>query len=223
MANNSNSSNTPKGSEFSAEQPELAQARISALVASLGEPAHIDEDPEDPNGVRIYAFPRNFIEEGDHDAEDDDGYVLVTTGMSDQLMEPPEDFEGEESLAIELIWYVRDLNPEYFANLRWLAKFPFIDGTWLGFGHTIPMPWAPLTFCEFKTFLLLPPIVGTDAELFGGLERAGHPIETFVVHVISDAEYGLIQGDEGGLDEFFDLLDDSDYPLIFDPARASIV
>lgn len=200
----------------------LAEKRLEAMVEALGEPEHIDRDTDTHKQIDIYAFGRNFVEECDSDAEDDEGFVLVTSGMSDQLMSLPEHFDNEDALAIELIWYVRELNSEYFANLRWLAKLPFVDNTWFGMGHTVPMPKPPLSFCPFSTFLLLPPIIHADRYLFEDIEQQGQSVGTLVVHMVSPQEYDLVKKDEG-LDQFLDLLDGNDYPTIFTPSRKSIV
>ena len=194
---------------------------MTALVTELGDADHIDMDPDRVNPIDIYAFGRNFVEECDEEAGNDEGYVLITSGMSDHLMQIPENIEDESS-AIELIWYVRDLNSEYFKNLRWLAKLPRLDGTWLGMGHTVPMPSPPLSFCNFRSFLFLPPIISTDRNVFQELLLNGEPIDTLVVHLISQEEYEVVKTDEG-LDRFLDLLDDNDYPYIFDPKRKSIL
>jgi hypothetical protein len=191
------------------------------MMHALGEPEHIDRDPDPSRTIDIYAFGRNFVEECDSDSENDEGYVLVTSGMSDGLMLMPQGC-NDETPAVELIWYARDLNPEYFSNLRWLAKLPFVDKSWLGFGHTIPMPEPPLSFCPFKTFLLLPPIIRPDRELFEDIEQQGHCIGTLVVHLVSTPEYNLIKS-EDGLDRFLEQLDENDYPTIFDPTRASMI
>ena len=84
------------------------------------------------------------------------------------------------------------------------------------------MQEPPLSFSRFRTFLLLPSIIGTDSELFSHLSHGEHPVATLVVHLLSAQEHALIQT-EDGLNEFLDLLDEHDYPLIFDPDRASIV
>lgn len=201
----------------------LAEERLAAMVEELGEPEHVDRDTDADNKIDVYAFGRNFVEDCDDDAEDDEGYVLVTSGMSDRLMTAPERAETEETLAAELIWYVRDLNPEYIHMLRWLGKLPTIDATWFGSGHRVPMPEPPLSFCGFRTFLLLQPIIRTDRDLFDGLMQQDQPIGTLAVHIISDAEYALINSDEEGLNAFYDLLDENDYPLVLDPDRASYV
>jgi Suppressor of fused protein (SUFU) len=208
-------------SEPSSAPATLAEARLSTMVDELGEPDHVDHDSDADQKIDIYAFGRNFVEDCDDDADDDEGYVLITSGMSDRLMTAPAGAEMEETLATELIWYVRDLNAEYFHMLRWLAKLPTIDATWFGSGHRVPMPTPPLSFCTFRTFLLLQPIVSTDRDLYAGLMQQDQPIGTLVVHLVSDAEYALIKSDDEGLNAFFDLLDDNNYPLVFDPNRLS--
>jgi hypothetical protein len=199
----------------------LHSARLAALVAELGEPDQVDLDSDRGNAIDIYAFGRNFVEDCDEESGDDEGYVLITSGMSDHLMELPTAVE-DEPLAVELVWYVRDQNPEYFKNLRWLAKLPRLDGTWLGMGHTVPMPDPPLSFCDFRSFLFLQPIIRTDREIFQGLKSHGESIGTLVVHLISQNEYEVVKTADG-LDRFLDLLDENDYPLIFDPKRESIL
>ncbi len=198
-----------------------AKARLAAMRSELGDDEYLDKDPSTTHPVDIYAFGRNFIEECDDESDDDEGYQLVTSGMSDRLMHRSPNVDGDESLAAELIWYVRDLNSEYFANLRWLANLPFVDKTWFGHGHTVPMPRPPLSFGKFKTFLLLPSINGTDRQLFDQLALEDHRVRTLVVHLISDAEYRLVRNSDEGLNEFLDLLDENGYPFVLDTKRRS--
>ncbi len=61
----------------------------------------------------------------------DEGYVLLTNGMSEQRMAVPA--QAEAKRGAELTWYVRDATPEISTTLRWLASLPFIDNTWFGF------------------------------------------------------------------------------------------
>ena len=96
------------------------------------------------------------------------------------------------------------------------------DKTWFASGHRVPMPSPPLSPCLFKTFLFLSPIITTDCDVFSEIETGGPRIETLCVHLISDAEYALVKSDDG-LDTFLDMLDDKDYPTIFDPARESLL
>lgn len=198
----------------------LMAAREQAMRATLGDPAFVDRDGDQNHRIDIYGFGRNFVE--DCDAADHEGVVLVTSGMSDRPMRIPAEAEGEASPAAELIWYVREPNREFIGNLRWLAKLADIDKTWFGSGHRVPMPDPPLSFCAFRTFLLLTPIIGTDRELFATVRADGHAVETLCVHLISELEYSLIKR-TNGLRTFFDLLDEGDYPLVFDPRRESML
>ena len=195
--------------------------RLVAMTEELGEPDHIllDDDKDFP--VDVYAFGRDF---GDCDDDDDhdEGYVLVTNGMSDKLMHRHADSEADESLAIELIWYVREVTAEYIHYLRWLAKLPQIDDTWFGSGHTVPMPEAPLVGCPFRTFFFMSPISDTDKYLLSEFQNGEHDLEMLTVNLISPAEYALVKTNDG-LNQFFDLLDEKNYPTIHDPERLSFV
>ena len=119
------------------------------------------------------------------------------------------------------MWYVREPTPEIGTTLRWLASLPFIDDTWFAFGHRVPMPEPPVAGTDFRTFLFLTPIIKPDQRIAEQLSVAGDPVEILTVNLISDREYELIRND--GLDAFLDLLDENDYPPIFDPARKSYV
>ena len=107
------------------------------------------------------------------------------------------------------------------ANLRWLANLPFIDTTWFGFGHHVALPCPPVAGTDFQTFLFLTPIIGPDKQIAEALEIASDPVEILTVNLISHQELGLIKS--RGLDPFLDLLDENDYPPIFDPTRKSYV
>ena len=83
------------------------------------------------------------------------------------------------------------------------------------------MPAPPMPGTDFKTFLFLTPVITPDQRIAEQLSVAGDAIEILTVNLISDREYGLIKN--GGLDAFLDLLDENDYPPIFDPSRKSYV
>src|SRR5262249_11222482 len=157
----------------------------------------------------------------------DEGYVLLTNGMSNRRMNvPPEVRPDQARRRAELIWYVREPTPEICGNLRWLAAFPFIDDTWLGSGHRAPLPrpalaGPALAGSDFRTFLFLTPIIYADQRISQTLAIGGDPVEILTVHLISESEYGLIKRD--GLSPFLKLLDANDYPFVFDPSRRSYV
>ena len=196
-------------------------ARLATMIEEFGEPDHVLLDDDKDFTVDIYAFGRDF---GDCDDDDDhdEGYVLITNGMSDKLMHRRANSEDNESLAVELIWYVREVTADYVHHLRWLAKLPQLDETWFGSGHTVPMPEAPLAGCSFKTFFFMSPVIETDKYLLSEFQNGEHDVEMLTVNLISPAEYALVKTNEG-LNQFFDFLDEKSYPMIHDPARVSFV
>lgn len=192
--------------------------RLSTYIEELGEPEHTFPD-DSGDRIDIHAFGRDFEPCEDRS---DEGYVLLTNGMSDRrMMLPASGLDGDEKSRAELMWYVRAPTPEIVGDLRWLARLPSIDSTWFGFGHRVPMPTPPLQECAFKTFLFLTPVIGPDKRIAEALSTDGEPVEILTVNLISDAEYRLIK--QEGLGSFLDLLDDKNYPPIFNPARPSYV
>lgn len=191
--------------------------RRSVYEEELGEPDQVFADPDaaSPDAIEILAYARDF---SPYEDEEDEGYILLTNGMSERRMTMPQD-AGEAPPRAEIMWYVREPAEEFVANLRWLARYPFVDNTWFGIGHRIPMPEPPVSGTDFKTFLLLTPIIEPDQRIADALQIGGDPVEILTVNLISDAEYDAIKSE--GLDPFLDLLDDEDYPPIFDPERES--
>ena len=170
--------------------------------------------------IDIHAFGRDFMP----DCEDgsDEGYVLLTNGMSEQRMAVPDHIGPNKAKPrAELMWYVREPSHELCANLRWLARLPFVDDTWFGSGHRVPMPEPIFPGTDFKTFLFLTPVIRPDQRIAAALGIASDPVEILTVNLISDREYALIKTD--GLGAFLDLLDANEYPPIFDPSRQSYV
>ncbi|WP_441234747.1 suppressor of fused domain protein [Bradyrhizobium sp. 930_D9_N1_4] len=194
---------------------DLYQQRLAIYENELGEPEYSFKDGAERR-IDIHAFGRDFVPVCDEGS--DEGYVLLTNGMSEQRMPG---VHGDAKSRAELMWYVREPTPEIRDNLRWLAKLPFIDTTWFGFGHRVAMPWPPVAGTEFETFLFLTPVIGPDKQIAEALEIAGDPVEILTVNLISHQELALIKS--RGLDPFLDLLDENDYPPIFDPARKSYV
>ena len=190
--------------------------RLATYERELGEREYTFLDPGDSR-IDVHAFGRDFVP--DCDESSDEGYVLLTNGMSEQRMAVPA--QADAKVRAELMWYVREPTPEISATLRWLATVPFIDNTWFGFGHRVPMPEPPVPGSDFKTFLFLTPIIAPDQRIAEALTIAGDPVEILTVNLISDREYELIKNK--GVDAFLDLLDENDYPPIFDPSRKSYV
>jgi hypothetical protein len=193
--------------------------RLTIYEQELGSREHTFPDTNN-RLIDVHAFGRDFVP--DCEEGSDEGYVLLTNGMSEQRMAVP-DHIGPNKVKprAELMWYVREPTHEICANLRWLGKLPFIDETWFGHGHRVPMPEPIFPGTGFKTFLFLKPIITQDQRIAEALAIAGDPVEILTVNLISDREYDLIKTD--GLDAFLDLLDANDHPPIFDPSRQSYV
>ncbi len=174
--------------------------------------------------IDILAFERDFSTDED---EKDAGWVLITSGMSDLRMTLDAEAEREAKTdallrrRAELVWYVREPKPEYLAHLRWLAKFPFLDATWLGFGHTIPLPDPIFASSRLTTSLLLTPIIAPEQSIASQLVIDEDPVEILVVHLLTNDEHRLKQ--ESGVDAILDLFDDNDYPLILNERRLSLI
>lgn len=190
--------------------------RLAIYEEELGERGHTFLDGSDSR-IDVHAFVRDFVP--DCEEGSDEGYVLLTNGMSERRMAVPA--QADDKPRAELMWYVRDATAEMGADLRWLASLPFIDNTWFGFGHRVPMPAPPIPGTDFKTFLFLAPVITPDQRIAEALSIAGDPVEILTVNLISDREYELIKNE--GLDPFLDLLDENGYPPIFDPTRKSYV
>ncbi|MBR0817250.1 suppressor of fused domain protein [Bradyrhizobium liaoningense] len=203
------------GSGRPSHAADFYQQRLAIYESELDEPEYSFRDSAERR-IDIHAFGRDFVpvcQEGS-----DEGYVLLTNGMSEQRMPG---VPGDAKPRAELMWYVREPTPDVCDNLRWLSNLPFIDTTWFGFGHRVALPWPPVAGTDFQTFLFLTPIIGPDKQIAEALEIAGDPVEILTVNLISHQELGLIKS--RGLDPFLDLLDENDYPPIFDPARKSYV
>lgn len=181
-----------------------------------------DDSGELPK-IDIIGYERDFSMEED---EEDNGWVLFTSGMSDARMEIDAEAEpaanaGDIARRAELVWYVREPDPDKLHKLRWLARFPFIDSTWLGMGHTIPMPSPLFDDSELQVYFFLQPIIRHEKEIAKRLIVDGDRVELLVVHVLTPAEYELKKAE--GVNAILDLFDEHDYPLILDEQRDSMV
>ncbi|MEL6134467.1 MAG: suppressor of fused domain protein [Bacteroidota bacterium] len=104
--------------------------------------------------------------------EDRPYHTLITSGMSDLPMTVPEGLEdhqyAELSLCLPQAWDLseeglkQDENYWPIRSLKYLAHFPHVYQTWLGFGHTIPNGDPAIPFASdvaFNTMLLLPTVL----------------------------------------------------------------
>ena len=133
------------------------ERRLAIYERELDAPEYTFRDPGDRR-IDVHAFGRDFVP--DCEEGSDEGYVLLTNGMSEHRMAVPD--RADAKARAELMWYVREATPEISTTLRWLATVPFIDSTWFGFGHRVPMPAPPVPGTDFRTFLLLTPVITPD-------------------------------------------------------------
>ncbi len=204
--------------------PSPHAARLKLYETHLGELDQMFKDPERQGplpAVDVVAFERDFSTEED---EEDPGWVLVTSGMSDRRMTfdaEAESNEGGLRRRAELIWYVHEPQAPHIAHLRWLAKYPFIDSTWLGFGHTVPLPEPIFERSKLTTSLLLKPIVTPEQQIAEELVVDGDAVEMLTLHLLTDDEHRLKQRE--GVNAILDLFDSSDYPLLLNERRGSLL
>jgi len=151
-------------------------------------------------------------------------YVLVTSGMSDLAMRVPRAAGADAPRRVELIFYCTEPKKEYLETLRWVARFPHDQKTWLSFGHTVPNgnPPAPFWGSEIlDTLLFMPTIVTRDQNLPQQLVLAGDPVHFLWVVPLSTPECNLKL--EKGFSAILDLFDKNRHPHIFDATRKSYV
>ena len=151
--------------------------------------------------------------------------TIVTSGMSDVPMAFPATAGAPpQRTRAELIFYCAEPRPEYIKTIRWLARFPHDNRTWISWGHTIPNgdPAGPFWGSRvLDTVLFLPTIVRPDSWLSSELQFGDDPVEFLWVVPLTTAEcnWKLAKG----FDALLDLFQRRRHPHVFDPNRASYV
>ena len=167
--------------------------------------------------------------------ENENFYVIFTTGMSDLPMTMPAEMPESHYLHLaELFMYLPaswdfeaaagpDATAEGFwpvELLKFLARMPHEYATWLGYGHTIPN--GPnynnlIPNSEMAAAVLVD--VGRDiSEL---TTENGETINIYMVAPISQAECEFKL--EKGMDALLQLFQENDVPFITDIYRGSVV
>jgi hypothetical protein len=152
-----------------------------------------------------------------------DVFVLVTSGMSDLPMRIPP-AAGKAARRVELIFYCSEPKKEYLETLRWVARFPHDQKTWLSFGHTLPNGNPPAAFWGSEildTLLFMPTIVHRDQKLPKELVLDGDPVHFLWVVPLSTPECNLKLAK--GFGAILDLFEKNRHPHVFDPNRRSYV
>ena len=160
-------------------------------------------------------------------------YTLVTSGMSDLRMHPPEQFKdkayAELFLCLPRDWKMSDQDwkaSRYYwpiRALKFLARFPHQYDTWLWYGHTIPNgdPPAPVdASTRLSGFILLRPhhIPSGFHELRINDEKT---IRFFAVVPMYGEELALKL--QKGAEAFDSALVDAGYSELLNPARPSVL
>jgi hypothetical protein len=196
---------------------QFAQAREKAYAAMFGEARNVYHEvlPFHPH-VDVYTFARS--------SPQGTVFALVTSGMSDLPLHLPPTVAKTAPRRVELIFYCSDPKKEYLETLRWVARFPHDQKTWLSFGHTLPNGNPPAPFWGSQildTLLFMPTVVKRDQALPNELTLAGDPVQFLWVVPISTAECGLKL--KKGFGSMLDLFEKHHHPHVFDPTRASYV
>ena len=151
--------------------------------------------------------------------------TIVTSGMSDIPMAfPAEAKTPPQRTRAELIFYCAEPRQEYIQTIRWLARFPHDNRTWISWGHTIPNGNPPAPFWGSRTLdtvLLMPTIVRPDSWLSSELQLGDDPVEFLWVVPLTTAEcdWKLTKG----FDALMELFQERRHPHVYDPNRQSYV
>jgi hypothetical protein len=153
-----------------------------------------------------------------------DAFALVTSGMSDLPLRVPPAAGNGAPCRVELIFYCAEPKKEYLETLRWVARFPHDQKTWLSFGHTLPNGDPPAAFWGSEildTLLFMPTIVQRDQKLPKELVLAGDPVHFLWVVPLSTPECNLKL--EKGFGAILEVFEKNRHPHVFDPTRRSYV
>jgi len=157
---------------------------------------------------------------------------LVTSGMSDRPMSPPEEYAdlayAELMINLPPDWPLDQDSLNDIANfwpiqtLKWLARFPHVHDTWIFQSHTIPNNHPPEAICDgvgFCCFLLFPTVLAPEE--FGELVIDDKKtIHFFSIYPLYESEMNLKL--EQGTDALIDLFDKYELVDIVDPQRPDL-
>ena len=147
-------------------------------------------------------------------------HTLVTSGMSDRKMIVPTEHQTIPCRA-EIVMYVKEPRDEHYLWVKWAAKFPFIDNTYLNHGHTIPWHEPLFPGSELSCILFINSIVREDNELSKTLVIEGDPVNLLWFLPITRQEWALKK--ESGISALLDLFDKHRHPVQLDEDRRSYV
>ncbi len=187
------------------------EAREKAFSSFFGEKFTVSHElaPMVPH-LDVYIF------KPDSD-RDRDFFTLVTGGMSDLPMKSPKPLSFPRA---ELILYVEEPKDDYIALLRWLARLVHDQGTWLSSGSTMTngQPPRPIfAASRLDCYFFLTPPLEPDNSLPQKLVLENQPVSFLWVIPITSVECDYIR--KRGADDFLDILDRKDHPIVLDEER----
>jgi hypothetical protein len=150
-------------------------------------------------------------------------YTLATGGMSDMRMKLDRGIDRSYARR-EIILYCDMPDEQYIDLVRFMARFPFGNSTWLGHGHTIPNGQPPEPLFEnstLTTILMLGSIVRPDDQLADKVILDGDPVSFLWLVPITTPEPDLKL--KQGCDALLDIFDQAHHPVVLDRQRASYV
>jgi hypothetical protein len=150
-----------------------------------------------------------------------DFHTLITGGMSDLPMAVPDQVPMRRA---ELVLYVEEPKDEYVDLLRYLARNPHDQHSWMAYGTTMnngqpPQPLFPSSVLDHLLFL--PSLIEPDSGLPELLVLEGDPVSLLWVVPITAAECAFIQ--QRDVNEFLELLDRKQHSFVLDESRKSYV
>ena len=148
----------------------------------------------------------------------DAGQVLVTIGMSCRSLTFPSRYTGRP-FRTELILYVSEVRDEHIDILLWLAAYPHLDSTVLGFGHTVQGDEPMFEGSQLRHALMLEPL--DSQHRVDELLVDGEPVHVLWLVPLTHGELELKK--ERGVDALLDLFSAADLPVVLNETRASLV
>jgi hypothetical protein len=139
-------------------------------------------------------------------------YILMTCGLSALPMKVPEEFDAAKFIEIVMLlpstW---NMNFDEFDNennywpirtLKELSKYPHLNGTWLGYGHTIGNDEFYSTNNKFNAVVLLNSM--TLSKDFMNVNASGKQVRIFSAFPIykEELEFKQEYGTEALIDKF---------------------
>jgi hypothetical protein len=146
-------------------------------------------------------------------------FTYVTAGTSLKKMTVPAD--AEDTGRVELVFYAEQQDARYVDALTLLMTFPFVDKTWLGFGHTVALAGPIEDSGALTHVLLLHTLVRGHAKAFETVRVKGEPVSYLWPVPITRAELKLKQ--EQGVNALIDVLEAQRHPWVFSGGRRSYV